>query len=89
VRTLLGLRPFGTGYPIVVVASATCFGLIGIAVQRLLGSSTRSFIVYAVLSTGLYVVTLFRLREKVHLPLLREALSPDRRQSRPAGAGTP
>lgn len=89
VRALLGLRPFGSGYPVVVVASATCFGLIGIAVHRLLGSSTRSFIIYAVLSTGLYVVTLFRLREKVHLPVLREAFSVGRRHSRRAGAGTP
>jgi O-antigen/teichoic acid export membrane protein len=89
VRALLGLRPFGSGYPVVVIASATCFGFIGIAVHRLLGSSTRSFIIYTALSTGLYVVTLFRLREKVHLPLLREAFSLNRRPSRPAGVSTP
>jgi O-antigen/teichoic acid export membrane protein len=88
VRALLGLRPFGAGYPIVVVASAVCFGVTGVAAQRFIGSSTPGFIVYVVVSSALYLLILFRLREKVHLPILRQALS-KRRHPRPAGASAP
>jgi hypothetical protein len=44
-----------------------------------MGSSTGSFILFAVLSTSIYGLTLLRYRERIHLPLLRDALSMARR----------
>ena len=75
VRWFLGLRPFGQGFLMIVVASALCFGVLGLGVRMTMGSSTGSFILFAVLSTSIYGLTLLRYRERIHLPLLRDALS--------------
>jgi O-antigen/teichoic acid export membrane protein len=83
IRVLLGLQPFGTGYPIVVLMSVACFGLLGIVTRTAFGSSTPSFILYAMTSTALYAVAAFQMREKLELPILLEAL---RRPQR--GGGT-
>jgi O-antigen/teichoic acid export membrane protein len=84
VRWFLGLRPFGEGFATVTVASALCFGAVGLGVRALMGSSLGSFILFAVISAALYGLTLFRNRERIHLPLLRDALSATRRPARGA-----
>jgi O-antigen/teichoic acid export membrane protein len=66
VRVFLGLRPFGDGFATIVAASALCFGVPGLVIRTVMGSSAGAFI-------------LFRNRRRLHLPLLRDALSPTRR----------
>jgi O-antigen/teichoic acid export membrane protein len=78
VRSFLGLRPFGEGFIVVLLASGLCFGVLGIAVRAVMGPSTGGFLVFAVLSTALYGAALFRYRESVRLPLLWNALTGNR-----------
>jgi hypothetical protein len=85
VRAFLGLRPFGQGFVTVIAASALCFGGLGLAIRTMAGTSAGSFLVFAVLSSSLYGLTLFRNRQRLHLPLLRDAVFPGRTAVRAAG----
>jgi hypothetical protein len=74
VGALLKLKPVGRGFGIVAVASAACFGAGGLLVRRLLGISLWSFLLFAVVASGVYLVTLYRFRRSLHLDVLRQGL---------------
>jgi O-antigen/teichoic acid export membrane protein len=73
-RFLLGLSPFGTGFPEVALAAAACFGGLGWLVRAALGLSLPSLLVFGVVGTGAYTAVLWKVRSRLNLPVLREAL---------------
>jgi O-antigen/teichoic acid export membrane protein len=91
VRLMLGLRPpFGSGYAVVALATALCYGALGLVVRLILGTSSATFALYCVLGTAAYVVLLRRFRDTLALSELRHALHVRgrgrRAQPSPAGA---
>jgi O-antigen/teichoic acid export membrane protein len=64
---LLGLRPFGPGYGLVVAATCGCFGLAGLAARHFLGESLVSMIVAA--TAGLAAFALIAYLQRVRLQL--------------------
>jgi O-antigen/teichoic acid export membrane protein len=74
VKYLLKLTPFGAGFFTVAGASVVCFGLLGLATRQLLGMSLPWFLVFGVVSTGLYAALLFRFRRSLHLGVFMSAV---------------
>lgn len=81
VRVLLGIRPFGSGYRLVSVGAALCYGGAAILVRWTLGPSFTSVLLAAVVATCGYLVVLWRGRRLLEFEVLREALSVKRRRS--------
>lgn len=74
VRLFLKLRPLGSGFPIVALVSAGCYGALGLAVRAGLGPTLPAFLLFAALSTALYGVLMWRFREALHVSVLFESL---------------
>jgi O-antigen/teichoic acid export membrane protein len=74
VRLFLRLQPLGSGFPIVALVSAGCYGAIGLAVRAGLGPTLPAFLLSAGLSTALYVVLMWRFREALHVSVLFESM---------------
>jgi O-antigen/teichoic acid export membrane protein len=75
VRIFLGLRPpLGAGFWIVAAATATCYGVLGLAVRFALGMTPATCAGFVVLGTALYACTLWRCRELLLLSHLRDGL---------------
>jgi O-antigen/teichoic acid export membrane protein len=75
VRRLLGLSPVGTGFIVLTLAAAACYGGLGLLVRLTMGASVPSLALFLVLATGSYVAILWRVRGALHLAELRRALS--------------
>lgn len=74
VRSLFRLSPFGPGFVIVAVASATCFAGWGVVVRSVAGTTLSAFLVFAIVAVGLYLSLLTRFRSTLHLSSLLESL---------------
>ncbi|MGN6378991.1 MAG: MATE family efflux transporter [Gaiellales bacterium] len=74
VRAFLKVHPFGRGFPVVAGSALLCFGGIGLLVRLVAGASVPGFIVYGVLATAAYVALLYRVRERVEIPLLMDTV---------------
>jgi O-antigen/teichoic acid export membrane protein len=71
VGLFLGLRPpFGPGFLLVALATATCYGALGLVVRYALGMSVATLALYLVAATALYAAALWRFRELLRLPEL-------------------
>jgi O-antigen/teichoic acid export membrane protein len=66
----MGLSPFGRGYPIVAIGSVLCFGVLGLAVRRVLGLTPKTFLAFAAVSSLLYLAWLWRFRRALRLTML-------------------
>jgi O-antigen/teichoic acid export membrane protein len=74
VRLFLKLRPLGSGFPIVALVSIGCYGVLGFAVRVGLGPTLPAFLLFAVLSTALYAILIWRFREALHVSVLFESV---------------
>lgn len=80
----LGLRPFGSGYPLACAAPIICFGVVGAGARMLLGTSVEAAGLTVVVGSLLYLVALFRFRGDLLLGELTASIRP----ARPAVATT-
>jgi O-antigen/teichoic acid export membrane protein len=76
VARLLNLSPFGRGALTAALVASLCYGLGGLAVRFSLGLSLGSLALFAILSTTLYGVVLWRIRASLNLGVLGRALKP-------------
>jgi O-antigen/teichoic acid export membrane protein len=60
-------EPFGTGYAITAGAALACYGVLGLAARLAFGRGVVTFLLYAVVSSVLYGLVLFRWRDKLDL----------------------
>jgi O-antigen/teichoic acid export membrane protein len=74
VRLFLKLRPLGSGFPIVALVSIGCYGALGLALRLAFGAVLPAFLVFAVLSTALYAILMWRFREALHVGVLFESM---------------
>ena len=74
VRLFLKLQPLGHGFPIVALLSTGCYGALGLAVRVGLGPTLPAFLLFAVLSTSLYAILIWRFREALHVSVLFESM---------------
>jgi O-antigen/teichoic acid export membrane protein len=79
VRLFLQLRPLGSGFGIVACVSTACYGALGLLVRLTLGTALPAFILFACVSTALYVVLIWRFRDALHVGVLFESLSARKR----------
>jgi len=75
VRLLMGLSPFGRGFPIVVGSSLVCFGVVGAGIRLLLGPSLAALGIYVVLATVPYLMLMRRFRDMLHMRFLVQAIT--------------
>ena len=75
----LRLRPLGSGFAIVACVSTVCYGALGVVVRLIFGTTVPAFILFAALSTALYVLLIWRFREALHVGVLFESLSSRKR----------
>jgi O-antigen/teichoic acid export membrane protein len=80
---ILGMHPFGRGFPKVVLAAGAAYGALGLVLRFGLGTSIPVFALYEVVGGLLYVAMLWRHREALQLPVLFEELKRKNRK-RPA-----
>src|SRR5262249_19144224 len=71
----LGIDPLGKGFGLVAGMSLLCFGIIGALFRVTLGTNTISFLIFAVISSLLYLELLWRFRDSLRLHVLRDALN--------------
>jgi O-antigen/teichoic acid export membrane protein len=85
---LLGIKPFGVGFPIVALASAVCYGVLGVVVRITFGMTVVSFLAYGAVSTILFLAVLVLNRRTLQLAVLMEGLRRRGRRPgpRPGGA---
>jgi O-antigen/teichoic acid export membrane protein len=76
----MGLHPFGPGTGVAAALSAVSFGLVGLVLRAVAGPTVAGFVVYAVVSCGLYAVLLWRFRDRLEWEALSGILR--RRRSR-------
>jgi len=62
-----GFQPFGHGYWIAAGAALGCYGALGLAARLAFGTGVVTFLVYALVSSALYAVLLFRWRSTLNL----------------------
>ena len=62
-----GVEPFGTGFWITAGAALACYGVLGLAARLAFGTRAVGFVLYAIISSVLYVFVLFRSRKTLHL----------------------
>jgi O-antigen/teichoic acid export membrane protein len=65
------LFPYGKRTLVVAAASALCFGGLGVLVRATLGTTLRTFGLYAIVASGLYAAFLWRARRFLRLDALR------------------
>jgi len=80
VRYLLGLTPFGKGFPLVAGASLACFGGLGLLVRILFGPGLVVFLLFGLVATSTYAAIIWRFRDSLHIDLLRQGLRLRRRR---------
>jgi hypothetical protein len=92
----LGLSPVGEGFWLAVGSSTVCFGALGLLVRVTIGTTLFGFLLFAVVAGGLYLGFLWWHRDRLHLTILRQALSTRKRRMaeraewrRAAGAAHP
>jgi O-antigen/teichoic acid export membrane protein len=85
IRLFLGLQPLGRGFPIVALVSIGCYGVLGVVVRAALGATVSSFLLFAALSTALYVTLIWRFREALNVSVLFESIR-TRKRSKTADA---
>jgi O-antigen/teichoic acid export membrane protein len=68
------VHPFGPGFLIAAGLSTLCYGVIGILVRSVMGTTAEGFALYAVAATALYVPLLIRFRGPLNLDRLKDAL---------------
>jgi O-antigen/teichoic acid export membrane protein len=81
----LKLHPFGRGFPRATLAAAVSFGVVGLGVRALMGTTWLSLVVYAAVGGVLYLAFLWRFREALELTSLKGVLQA--RGGRPRVAG--
>jgi O-antigen/teichoic acid export membrane protein len=79
VGLFLKLKPLGSGFGIVACTSVACYGGLGLVMRLAFGATLSVFVVFAALSTALYVLLIWRFREALHIGILIESLSSRRR----------
>jgi O-antigen/teichoic acid export membrane protein len=79
VGLFLRLRPLGRGFAIVACVSMVCYGALGVVVRLIFGTTIPAFILFAALSTALYVLLIWRFREALHVRVLFESVSTRKR----------
>jgi O-antigen/teichoic acid export membrane protein len=57
-----GVQPFGSGYWITAGAALGCYGVLGLATRLVFGATAAAFVPYAIVSSVLYALVLFRWR---------------------------
>ncbi len=83
----VGITPFGQGAVLAVVAAVGCYGIVGLAARALLGTSAVSFVVFAAGATTAYLAVLWRVRDRLAVGVLAEAVrvSAERGRTRTSG----
>jgi O-antigen/teichoic acid export membrane protein len=71
---LWGLQPLGPGYGAATVAAVACFGVTGVVVRMTLGDSIPAFVAYGAVSVALYALCAWRLRDRLQLVVLWDAV---------------
>jgi O-antigen/teichoic acid export membrane protein len=69
------MMPFGAGFVPVSMAAVCCFGLLGLAVRAVAGTSPATFTAYAVIATLTYGVLLWLLRDVLQLDAIRRGIA--------------
>ena len=77
----LKMHPFGESYLVPVVATAGCYGAVGLIVRFVFGMSVGTLIGFLVIATILYAGILWNFRETLDLPLLRAAVRARRQRA--------
>ena len=75
VWSFLKLHPFGRGFPRATVAATVSFGVVGLVVRMVMGTTWLSLLVYAVVGGILYLAFLWRFREDLELTSLKGVLA--------------
>ena len=73
VNYLLRIRPFGRGYWVVVAASVICFGMTGLIIRQIVGTTLVGFSLFILVSVPPYVAVLWRLRGMLGLSAFRKS----------------
>ncbi|CAN5334481.1 flippase [soil metagenome] len=68
------LSPLGPGIWIAGVASAACFGALGLGTRLAFGTAPVGFLAFGAIATGTYLAVLWRNRDALELSVLRDAL---------------
>jgi O-antigen/teichoic acid export membrane protein len=71
VRVSLGLSPLGIGAGVSSAASLATFGLFGLLVRSAAGLTVRGLLIYAGISSAVYLMLLWTQRRSLDLPTLR------------------
>jgi O-antigen/teichoic acid export membrane protein len=71
---LIGLHPFGRGWWVSVAGATLVYGAVGLAVRKAVGVTIPAFLLFALVSTVLYLPFLWRARRPLQLSILRDAL---------------
>jgi O-antigen/teichoic acid export membrane protein len=79
VRAFLKVHPFGRGFPVVAGSALACFGGIGLLLRLTMGATVPAFVLYGLVATTAYVALLYRMRERVEIPLLMQTVMAARR----------
>ena len=82
VNYLMKIRPFGTGYWVVAIASVVCFGMTGMIIRVIVGANLIGFGLFLGLSVLPYAAVLWRVRGMLRFSAFRGAMS--RRRPAPA-----
>jgi O-antigen/teichoic acid export membrane protein len=67
IRRSFGILPFGRGYAVVAIAALGCFGALGLATRLAFGTGVATFVVFSIVSSGIYGIVLFRERRTLNL----------------------
>jgi O-antigen/teichoic acid export membrane protein len=67
IRRAFGILPFGRGWGVVALASLGCFGALGMAARLAFGTGVATFVVFSIVSSGIYGFLLFRERRTLNL----------------------
>jgi O-antigen/teichoic acid export membrane protein len=81
---LMGLEPFGRGFPLAALLGGLCYGGLGLATRLALGATLGSFVLFGVVATATYAGLCWWLREPLELTALARAFG-SRRRRHPAG----
>jgi O-antigen/teichoic acid export membrane protein len=74
VRYLLGLKPFGSGWLLVALASLLCYGAVELAFRVALGPTVTAFVAAGLVGSILYLGALWLLRGKLQFAAFRPLL---------------
>jgi O-antigen/teichoic acid export membrane protein len=86
-----GVQPFGKGFTISAGAALGCYGVLGLVARLMFGTGLLTFALYAVVSSSLYAVLLFKWRSELNLDafesLYRGVFRRARGRRAPVGGG--